>query len=210
MVSTKRTYSSADKKRAELERKRQKTDEHDELRSPCDPPRDSPLQPKLLLKPQLKRFDGPVSFLDEDLNSDTGPRNASGLSVFDKVLGGNSKPSNRKQYNIHGSREDFENMMHKQKKRKSSHEGTTHSYLPTPPVETQKQQNELAKQIKPAQVTKPAWTSIAKSKMPERISAYGEPRQPYVAKQFEADKSLAPRKDLTGGRISSKSKEAKL
>jgi hypothetical protein len=210
MGSTKRTYSSVDKRRAELERKRQQTDEHDELRLSGDPPRNSPLQSKLLLKPQLKKFGGPVSFPDEDSTSDTGPRNASGLSVFDKALRRNLKPLKRKQDNIHGSREDFVNTMHEQKKRKSSHEGTTHSYLPTPPVEVQKQQNEPAKQFKPAQVTKPAWIPNAKSRIPERISACEEPRQPYVAKQFEADKSLAPRRDLTGGRLSSKSKEAKL
>jgi hypothetical protein len=210
MVSAKRTYSSVDKRRAELQRKRQKTSDDNELRLPGDPPRDRPLQSKLILKPQIKKFGGPVSIPNSDSNSETEPRNVSGFSVLDRALGENPKPPKRKKDSIHGSRDEFENMMREQKKQRSSHESTARSSLPTPPIEMQKQQNELAKKFKPTQVTKPAWTPAAKSKMPERIRACEKPKQPYVAKQFEADKSLAPRRDLAGGRLSSKSIEAKL
>jgi hypothetical protein len=214
----KRTYSSMDKRLEEQRRKRQKSDGDDELRWPGNSPSGRLSKSTSLLKKQFKKYGGPVSIPDED--SDTASRVTDGHSVLDKALAGKLKQVERKQDNIHGSREDFENTMHNQKKRKASHEGTTRSYLPTPPVEIQKQQKQLANQFLPSlkvpaantptQVTTLAWTQGNKSKKEEKIIEHEEPRRPHVPKQFEADKSHSPRRDLAGGRISSKSKEARL
>jgi hypothetical protein len=213
----KKTYSSMDKRLQEERRKRQKTDGDDELRWPGDSPSSRPSQSTALLKKGLRKFCGPVSFPDED--SDTASLTNS-HSVLDKALDGKPKQVKRKQDNIYGSREDFENTMREQKKKKSSEEGRTQSYLPTPPVEIQKQQHQLANQFMssmkppaantPTQVTTPAWMRWTQSKIQEKPLGCEESRQPYVPKQFEADKPHSPRRDLAGGRLSSKSKEAEL
>jgi hypothetical protein len=213
----KKTYSSMDKRLQEERRKRQKTDGDDELRWPGESPSSRPSQSTALLKKGLRKFGGPVSFPDED--SDAASL-TNGHSVLDKALDGKFKQVKRKQDNIYGSREDFEDTMREQKKRRSSEEGRTQSYLPTPPVEIQKQQHQLANQLRssmkppaantPTQVTTPAWMRGTKSKTQEKPLECEESRQPYVPKQFEADKSYSPRRDLAGGRLSSKSKEAEL
>jgi hypothetical protein len=214
----KRTYSSMDKRLEEQRRKRQKSDGDDELRWPGNSSSGRPSKSTSLIKKQFKKYGGPVSIPDED--SDTASRVTDGHSVLDKALAGKLKQVERKQDNIHGSREDFENTMHNQKKRKSSEEGRTQSYLPTPPVEIQKQQHQPANQFvssmkppaanTPTQVATPAWMRWTQSKTQEKPLGCEESRQPYVPKQFEADKPHSPRRDLAGGRLSSKSKEAEL
>jgi hypothetical protein len=225
MVQKKRTYSTIDKRRGLFEqqeerRKRMKSEEDDELRWPGNSPRSRPLESSSLLKKGLKKYGGPVSFPEDEGDSDATPKNTSRLSVFDKAFRGKFKPVKPKQNNIYGSREDFGNTIHKQSSKKSTQERTTQSYLPTPPVEVQKTQSQLVGRFipskeesaiyMPTQVTTPTWRLPTKSKMSEKIPKYDEPRQPYVPKQFEAEKSSAPRRELTGSRLSSESKEAKL
>jgi hypothetical protein len=224
MVPKKRTYSTIDKKRGMREqderRKRSKSDEDDNLHWPGGHQSSRPLESSSLLKKGLKKFGGPVSFPNDEEDSEIALKNTSRLSVLDRALGGKLKLSQPKQNSIYGSREDFEKTIQVQSAKKSSDERTTPSYLPTPPGEVQKPQKQLTNRFIPSvkeyvanlptQVTTPAWRPSPKSKMSEKIPAYHEPRQPYVPKQFEADRSLAPRTNLTGGRLSSKSKEAKL
>jgi hypothetical protein len=224
MVPKKRTYSTLDKKRGMREqderRKRSKSDEDDELNWPGGHTSSRPLKSSLLLKKGLKKFGGPVSLPEDDEDSEIASKTTSRLSVLDKALGGKFNLVKPKQNSIHGSREDFEKTIQAQRAKRSSEERTTSSYLPTPPFEVQEPQKQLANRFipsmneyvanMPTQVTTPAWRPSPKSEMSEKNLAYDDPRQPYVPKQFEADRSLAPRRDLTDNRLSSKSKEAKL
>jgi hypothetical protein len=224
MVPKKRTYSTVDKRRGMREqderRKRSKSDEDDELNWPGGHASSRPLKSSLLLKKGLKKFGGPVSFPEDDEDSGIASKTTSRLSVLDRALGGKLNLVKPKQNSIYGSREDFEKTIQAQSAKKSNEERTTSSYLPTPPIEVQEPQKQLANRFilstkehvanMLTQVTTPAWRPSSKSEMSEKNLTHDEPKQPYIPKQFEADRSLAPHRDLTGSRLSSKSKEAKL
>jgi hypothetical protein len=210
----KRTYSISDKKREELRRKRLKGDDDDnnELRWPGDVPRARPQQSSSL----LRSFGGPVSFdIDSGTDkSDTALKDNNHLSsLFGRALDGKLNSIKPKQsYSIHGSREDFENTMNMK-----SGQRAARSHLLTPPTETQKQQGQRAKKFFPDQkevaaslathVTKPVWTR-KKNNVVEKVVKPEEPKQPYIPKQYAAEKSSAPRRNCCGDRLSSKSKEA--
>ncbi|KAH5516048.1 hypothetical protein HBI31_006450 [Parastagonospora nodorum] len=212
----KRTYSQATKLREEARRKRCKSEEVDELRLP--PPRARLSQSSSL----FQSFRGPVSFdihSDSD-NVDTAPANSNGSSVFDRALGGKLKPVKpMRNHSIYGSREKFEATMNDQNFVKGSKQAAR-SQLPTPPTEIQKQQGQRASKFFPGlqgaaslanQVTKPSWSRKEAIKPPlEEVIKPDEPKQPYVPKQYIADKSCPPHRNICGDRLSSNSKEAQL
>jgi hypothetical protein len=212
----KRTYSQATKLREEARQKRCKSEEVDERRLP--PPRARLSQSSSL----FQSFRGPVSFdIHSDSNNfDTAPVNSNGSSVFDRALGGKLKPVKpMRNHSIYGSREEFEATMNDQNFVKGSKQAAR-SQLPTPPTEIQKQQGQRASKFFPGlqgaaslakQVTKPSWSRKEAITPPlEEAIKRDEPKQPYVPKQYIAEKSCAPHRNICGGRLSSKSKEAQL
>ncbi|KAF2032218.1 hypothetical protein EK21DRAFT_99100 [Setomelanomma holmii] len=226
----KRTYSSFDRRRKELEqethRKRPKSDNEDELRWPQRPQSSS-----LLLKKGLKP-DGPPSDLEDDVVSNIAQRK-NPISLLDRALDSKLKPTKNKQDGIHGSREEFEKTMQSRRAEKKNSPVPRSAYLPTPPSGAQTQQKKRMNSFFPALngkageivskatksvVTKPTPTpelaakavmiSTETSKVFETVIKCAEPEEPYQPKQYEADKVPAPRRDLSGDRLSRKSKEA--
>jgi hypothetical protein len=224
----------------DLHRKRHKLDQGDaELSWPGYPPRGRP-QASTLSTARKTKFGGPVSFADDGDGGDGGDdivdtaedsSKAKTSSVFDKVLNGKLKPVKPRQPSIHGSREDFQNTMTDPNRTKKSNAGATSRYLPTPPSDVESKQAKSFNTIFPDLVGRGPGVFNgtkfgAKHKQSTSIfdreetsksvsSADGtmkddEPKEPYVQKQYEADRISAPRRDICGNRLSSKSKIAAL
>jgi hypothetical protein len=231
--NNKRTYSSRDKKQTafaqESQRKRSKVnqdDDDDYLRQPGDPPRGRPQTSSSSLK--KAKFSGPVSFTSDDASSPAPKRKSP--SIFDKALAnyGKLKSVKSKQFNIHGSREEFQNTMSDPTRTKKTNGGATSRYLPTPPSDADSQRSNNFSTIFPGLggrghsvvsgrglgvQTRPSMMSALEpktSKTAEKTTKYEEPQGPYIPRQYEADKSLAPRRDVCGNDLSSKSEQAKL
>lgn len=211
MPGQKRTYSSKGRGIADpdFSWKRLKTaDSNDELRQPDRKPR-RPQQSSSLLKKGLQhKFSGPVSFTEES-DSDT-------VSVVENPCKGKLKPVTNKARKMSGSMPDLGDTMDCEPTTKSS-SGKGPGHLPTPPVEIQKQQKKRTSHFfddrntnVATQVTTPAWKRTATPSTSEASFESKVSKEPYVPKQYEAEKASAPRRDLMGGRLSSKSTEAKL
>jgi hypothetical protein len=180
VMAKKRTYSTHDKRRA--------------LQQDVQRKRNS-AQPK---------FSGPVSFSESNEESSTELKSTGGLLLFDKALQGRLKPTRKMSQTIHGSFEEF---------------AAFRSYLPTPPSEMQTQQVQHANRFFPAlkgaaslatQVTKPAWTTAAKSNTVENTPEPEEPKEPYAPREYKASKSSAPHRNVLRDRLSPESEEAEL
>jgi hypothetical protein len=215
----KRTYSGADRKRGELCRKRQKSEEDDELRWPGKTPR-RPQQSSSL----LKNFRGSVSFeLDSETEDpDSQPKKNNHLtSIFDRAQPGKLQPIKYKQNNnIYSNLKDFKTAMTDRRASAKSNEVATRSHLPTLPNESHNEGGQRLNKFFPglggkasslaAQVTKPAWKREVTPKILEKTVKCDVPKQPYVPKQYAAEKVSPPRRNLSGARLSSDSKEAQL
>jgi hypothetical protein len=225
----KRTYSSRDKKREvyeqESRRKRTKGDSDDELRLPDRPHSAASLLNKGL-KPSQQQSDP-----EDDVVSNIAQRNKRS-SVLDRALNGELKSIKPKERNIYGSRQDFEVTMQGQRAEGKNSPRPSSSYLPTPPSELQLQQTKrlngyfpvlngqagklVSKMARPIvksatlPPTKPAVKPTETLRVMENIIKCAKPKEPYTPRQYDADKTPAPRRDLPGDRLSRKSKEAKL
>jgi hypothetical protein len=216
----KRTYSTFDRKREKLHRKRQKSEEDDELRWPGKTPR-RPQQFSSLLK---RTFSGPISFeLDCDTEELGSPprKNKSLTSVFDRAQAGKLQPIKPKQNNsLYGNLKEFEQMMKERKASANSSEVAMRSHLPTPPTESHNERGQRLNKFFPGlgskapslatQVTQPAWKREATPDILEKTVKCDVSNEPYVPKTYAAEKSCAPRRYLSGVRLSSDSKEAQL
>jgi hypothetical protein len=223
MVQQKRTYSQRDKKAAEQEarRKRSKSGDDNEIRPSSSHRVESPQKSHSLLKKGLKKYGGPTSIPKNEDDTIVTEDSKEHTSVFDKALNGKFKPMTHKQQSIYGSREDFEEAIKKQSLVKKSNGNSAKPYLPTPPSELQKKQSQqlnrffpglngasakLANPVKPS-ITKP----IANSKLATKKTEQNDKlEQLYIAKQYEANRISAPRRDLLGDHLPSKSAEARL
>ncbi|KAF2823598.1 hypothetical protein CC86DRAFT_356348 [Ophiobolus disseminans] len=223
----KRTYSKYDKKSAaraqESPNKRVKgTEDDDELRLPGDPPRGRSQTSSKSMRDR-PRYKGPISFGDDDsMDIDSVPNERKRLSVLDKFANGKGKsqPINRNQPNIYGSREDFQSTMNNPNRPKKTNAGSTSRYLPTPPSDVERQQLGSSNKFSVGMnghgssvTTKPSKSTPTPTKASrpfEDIVNYDEPKQLYVPRQYKADKSPAPRRDICGNRLTGKSEQAEL
>jgi hypothetical protein len=193
MPGQKRTYSSKGRGIADPDFtwKRLKTiDSDNELRWPDPKPR-RPQQSSLLLKKGLQhKFSGPVSFT-EDYDSDT-------ASVVEDPRKGKLKPVTSKAKKTHGSMPDLEDAMYYEPTTTKSSYGRAPSHLPTPPVEMQKQQKKYTSHFfnctegntnLATQVTTPAWKRTATPNSSEVSFDSKRSKEPYVPKQYAADKA---------------------
>ncbi|KAH7406085.1 hypothetical protein DE146DRAFT_433299 [Phaeosphaeria sp. MPI-PUGE-AT-0046c] len=215
MTGNKRTYST--KSHGNMDQyaswKRFKSvDPDDEL---CYPKStlQRPQQSSSLLKRGLNKHNGPVSFT-KDYDSDTAP-------VFENSSKGKLKLVTNKSKRANGSLLGLGDPMDLSQPTAESNARPTLSHLPTPPIEMQKQQRNLAAHFLSncnggstnlaTQVTTSAWKRIPTPKSQEDTLESKESKQPHVPKQYEANnKASAPCRDILGGRLSRKSNEAKL
>jgi hypothetical protein len=180
-------------------RKRSKTDD-DELEKLRFPGRQA--KKSSLLKKSL--HSGPVSFSNDDGDIDPAPKKRT--NVFDKVL---------KEGRYQAEMPDQSLIQIYQDRKRNS-------YLPTPPAEAQRKAHQQARRDAtfsrskgiasnggPKTSNKPA-TPAQTSQLFERVIEDEQPKQAYKPKAYKADETAAPRKDITGDRLSSKSKEAEM
>jgi hypothetical protein len=239
-MAPKRTYSKRTAQTPlaqQIHRKRHKLDQGDaELSWPGDPPRGRP-QTSTSSTTRKVKFGGPVSFPDDGdgdddiVNTEEDSSKAKTSSLFDKALNGKLKPVKPRQPNIHGSREDFQNTMIDPNRSKKSNAGATSSYLPTPPSDVESQQTKNFNTIFPGLAGrgpsvlngtkfgakhKQSTSIFDREETSKSVSSADEvmkddePKEPYVQKQYEADKISVPRRDICGNRLSSKSRIAAL
>lgn len=185
------------------------SDSNNESRWP--PKLKRPQKSSALLKKGLSKFSGPVSF-SEDHDSDTG-------SVVEIPRKGKLKPVTNKRQKTSGSMPDLGDPMACEPTMKSSY-GSASSHLPTPPIELQKQQKTTispyftnhipSKSNLATQVTRSAWKRKSTPTSSDASFESKGSKESYIPKQYEAEKASAPRTNLLGGRLSSKSGEAKL
>ncbi|KAH7078992.1 hypothetical protein BKA63DRAFT_408973 [Paraphoma chrysanthemicola] len=216
----KRTYSSRFKRRGEYQhetsRKRSKGDSDDELHWPLRPQASAALLKKGLRSPQ------PQPDSEDELLANIARRKNS-VSILDRALGGKLKTVKPKGQSIYGSREEFEATMQDQREEKKNSSKLNASYLPTPPSELQQQQTKhlnaffpglngkaskvISNMSKPknklptATVSSPAIKATETSRVFEKIIKCAELQQPYVPQQYEADKTPAPRRGLSGDHL---------
>ncbi|KAH7078291.1 hypothetical protein FB567DRAFT_631649 [Paraphoma chrysanthemicola] len=217
----KRTYSSRFKKRGEYQRepsrKRSKGNSDDELHWPLRPQASAALLKKVLRPSQ------PQPDSEDELAANIARRKNS-ASILDRALGGKLKTVKPKGQSIYGSREEFEATMQDQREEKKNNPKLNASYLPTPPSELQQQQTKHLNTFFPglngkagkviSNISKPktkppiptvsptAIRATETSKVFEKIIKCAEPKEPYVPKQYEADRTPAPRRGLSGDRLS--------
>jgi hypothetical protein len=180
-------------------RKRNKSDD-DELEKLRFPGRQA--KKSSLLKKSL--HSGPVSFSNDDEDIDPAPKK--NKSVFDKVL-------KEGRYQV-AKPEQIQTRLYGDRKR--------NTYLPTPPAEAERKAHQQARRdatfsrangiasnggLKTP--NKPA-TPAQTSHLFQRIIEDEQPKQPYKPKAYKADETAAPRRNIIGDRLSSKSKEAEM
>jgi hypothetical protein len=221
MVNRKRTYSQRDKQAAEQEarRKRSKSGDDDELCLPNDHRFKGPQKSQHLLKKGIKKYGGPTSLPDGEDDFEIEQESNKNLSIWDKALKGKLKSVNQKQRNVYGNREDFQETMKDKTSTKKSDGISSKNYLPTPPSELQKKQGQRLNQFFPnlngaaAKLVPLAKTlktkPTATPKPVKKIAHKDKLKQTYVVKKYESDKVSAPRKNILGDRMSSKSIEVK-
>jgi hypothetical protein len=181
-------------------RKRSKTDD-DELEKLRFPGRQA--KKSSLLKKSL--HSGPVSFSNDD-DGDIDPAPKKRTNVFDKVL---------KKGQYQAEKPDQSQIQIYQDRKRNS-------YLPTPPAEAERKAHQQARRDAtfscakgiasnggPKTSNKPA-TPAQTSQLFERVIEDEQPKQPYKPKAYKADETAAPRRDIMGDRLSSKSKEAEM
>lgn len=166
-----------------------------------------------------------------DAEAPTTKSKGSALSLLDKALQGKLKPIKLNQPNIHGSRDDFVKTMNDPNRVKNNNAGATSKYhLPTPPSDLEGHHAKSFSKffpnlkghgssllsgskygIKPKSakaVFGPPETSDSESSL--EVEKNDAPKEPYVPKQYEVDKTPAPKRDICGNRLSSNSKLANL
>ncbi|KAF2132417.1 hypothetical protein P153DRAFT_429557 [Dothidotthia symphoricarpi CBS 119687] len=222
----KRTYSNREKQRNAYKndpspdsRKRLKQDDTDE-QSWLTPTSSRTGTVASTLKRASGRFGGPVSIPEDGMDVEKcSEPNGKPTSVFDKVANGRSNLAIPQQASIHGSRDAFNTTMKGRRNSKQSNTRPQSSYLPTPPAEVQKpsgygissrpsSSNGCA--ISPASKTATANGSIETSKLLEKIIDNEKTEPSYTPREYESDKTPAPRKDIHGDYMSKRSKEARL
>lgn len=162
-------------------------------------------------------FGGPVSIPDADMDFDTRPTSASKPSIFDKVIiEGRHQAAIPDENSIRSNREDFVEMMNGHKR---------NTQLPTPPAEAQRKahqqvqrdesfsrlighthRRELKSIISPTPPTPPTPTS----QLFGRSITSEQPKEPYRPRRYKAEQMQAPRRTITGDRLSIKSRECQV
>lgn len=217
MALKKRTYSQRDKKLAGLEQQ-EALSQHDknEVVEPSSP-RKRPKNAHSLLKKGLKSYVRPAPISRDELGvSIKQPSNKQFSGVFDKVLNNKHKPVNPKKRTIYGDRQAFDETMMNRGRAAETPKRHKNSYLPTPPYERQvtglnssspsreEGATKVSKMVPtPAQSTETS-PSFEKTLKNEAL------KQSYIPKQYKADVTAAPHRDIVGNRLSKKSKEAQL
>lgn len=162
----------------------------------------------------LSRFGGPMSLPEEASEGDVVRPKKRGIDVFEGLEKALHQPSKLKNNgNIHGSFDEFTETM-KQTKQTKKHDSahtqrSSYRQLPTPPAETQSKANSHTSGSSIKVVIK----SVRQTQSPSEASTsakHDAPREPYQLKAYEAEGFPAPRADIVGNRLSSKSRAAKL
>jgi len=222
----KRTYSTREKQRTAFKsdaspdsNKRQKHNDSDELDC-LTPKSDRSGKAYSALKRVSRRFSGPVSIPDEQMDVEKCPHaNGKPIGLFDKAINGRLHSSKTKQADIHGNIDVFNATMNDKKNSIESTARPKASYLPTPPAEAQKTSGNGTNSrpsssngyaVKPASKNIVANGSIETSKLFDKIIKNEKTEQPYTPREYASAKTPAPRKNIIGDRLSKKGKEARL
>ncbi|KAI2475989.1 hypothetical protein Ptr902_12628 [Pyrenophora tritici-repentis] len=158
-------------------------------------------------------FAGPVSIPDADSDMDMDTRRSeSKASVLDKVIkGGRYQAAKPDEDTMRRNRDDFVEIMKNGHKRNSQ--------LPTPPAEQHVPKEETfsrlngfthKREFKLINSPTPPTPPTPTSQLFGRVITNEQPKEPYQPKTYKAEQTLAPRRTITGDRLSTKSRESQL
>jgi len=186
--------------------KRHRTNATDEIRSPPSLSKETHEMTTSASNRDLRSPDSPTSVSDVGTDALTLIGSAK-TSVFDRDLK-KQQPTDTKQSNIYGSREEFVETTKDRKRWKQHSASPRNTQLPTPPAEAQKS-------IKDDQDTNGSTMKhAAKSKVPieisrpsERSVKNGHPTKAYQPKSYTSKQTSAPSRNVLGKYLSQESQE---
>jgi hypothetical protein len=159
-------------------------------------------------------FKGPVSIPDDDMYPSR--------SIFDKVLGNKKHQAPKPDENsIRTDRENFNELLKTGQRAREQNGWARNSSLPTPPAEAQRKAHQQALRDEelaryksvpteggPTTLKTSPTAPTQTSQLFERIIKNEQPKEPYRPNPYKAEKMAAPRRTITGERLSRSSEQA--